>query len=120
MNAARSKLSASRFTNALRVLGLAAAIAVSAPARTQGCSGGIDGGTDATGNQCNHPPAAAAVDRSAVAASAGKPARASDANPRPVSAAAHRKQVFDERRARFEDPGHARVAATGAPSRSVP
>jgi hypothetical protein len=34
-------------------IGLAAAIVLSQSLNAQSCSGGVDGGTDATGNQCN-------------------------------------------------------------------
>lgn len=36
-------------------LGLAAAVVYSPFLHAQGCSGGIDGGMDSTGNQCNRP-----------------------------------------------------------------
>lgn len=127
----------------LRTLGLAAAVAFAGPAHSQECSGGSGGGIDATGNQCNDPVAVAAsgdrpglaapvsATKSAhdsptkrVAAGAANPAVDSDrASAAPISgmrAAAHRKQMFDERRARFNESGHARVAeaqpssATGA------
>jgi len=43
----------------IRTLSLAAAVFLAAPLHAQVCSGGTDGGTDATGNQCNDPGAMA-------------------------------------------------------------
>jgi hypothetical protein len=40
--------------NAIRAMLVAAAVVLSAAAHAQNCSGGPDGGTDATGNQCSH------------------------------------------------------------------
>jgi hypothetical protein len=41
--------------NLVRMIGLAAAFACSAPLYAQVCSGGPEGGVDATGNQCSTP-----------------------------------------------------------------
>jgi len=143
MKAAMQKSNSLDMTRMLRALGLAAVVAFAGPAHSQECSGGSGGGTDATGNQCNDPVAiAASGERPGIAVSVSAPETAHDsptkriaagaANPAvdsdrasaaPISGmrvAAHRKQVFDERRARFNDSGHARVAdaqpsgATGA------
>jgi len=43
----------------IRASSLAAALLLAAPLHAQVCSGGTDGGTDATGNQCNDPGAMA-------------------------------------------------------------
>lgn len=40
--------------NAIRTMLVAAAVVLSASAHAQNCSGGPDGGMDATGNQCSH------------------------------------------------------------------
>jgi hypothetical protein len=40
--------------NAIRATLVAAAVVLSASAHAQDCSGGPDGGMDATGNQCSH------------------------------------------------------------------
>ena len=106
MSAANRMPASPRITRTLRALGLAAAVALATAAHGQGCSGGSPGGTDATGNQCNDPATVAAA----------PPA----ASPTPMKAAAHRKKVFDERRARFEDAGHPRVAAAPAPATVTP
>jgi hypothetical protein len=45
--------------NFIRKVLLAAAIASASPVHAQSCSGGPDGGMDATGNQCNRPAAVA-------------------------------------------------------------
>ena len=41
--------------NLVRIIGLAAALACSSPLHAQVCSGGPEGGADATGNQCSTP-----------------------------------------------------------------
>lgn len=86
------------------------------------CAGGPDGGTDATGNQCNAPvdvaPPALASSPDAGAATKAPAATPAAGSPPPMKAAAHRKKVFDERRARFEDAGHPRVAAAPGPAAS--
>jgi hypothetical protein len=41
--------------NMVRMIGLAAALACSAPLHAQVCSGGPEGGADSTGNQCSTP-----------------------------------------------------------------
>jgi hypothetical protein len=40
--------------NAIRAMLVTAAVVLSASAHAQNCSGGPDGGMDATGNQCSH------------------------------------------------------------------
>jgi hypothetical protein len=134
MKAAMRNLNAPGTLRALRALGVVAVLALAGPAHGQECSGGSGGGTDATGNQCNGqaaieaagdrpglaPPVSApnaqrdpAAKRAATGAAkpALNPDRAQEAPAAQMGAAAHRKQVFDERRARFNDSGHARVAA---------
>ena len=51
--------------NAARLFALVLMLAVTASLRAQECSGGPDGGADATGNQCNNPPIAMIDDASA-------------------------------------------------------
>jgi hypothetical protein len=115
MNAADWELASPRITRALRALGLAAAVALAIPGHAQECSGGSAGGTDATGNQCNAPVVAAAPPSALANGTGAAPKPAAAAAPGaaavPLKAAAHRKKVFDERRARFEDHGHPRVSA---------
>jgi hypothetical protein len=122
MNAASRKPDPGSLASTLRAVGIAAAVALAMPLHAQECSGGSAGGTDATGNQCTAP--ADVVAPASTAAPAGsapaKPAAATTAagSAPPVKAAAHRKKVFDERRARFEEPGHPRIAAAPAPAAS--
>lgn len=125
MNPANRIPASPRISRTLRALGLAAAVVLATAAHGQGCSGGNAGGTDATGNQCNDPAAVAADgDRSAnaptpaVAAIPANPAASAPpaTSPAPMKAAAHRKKVFDERRARFADAGQPRIAAAPAPA----
>jgi hypothetical protein len=124
MNAPSRKPDPRSLASMLRAAGIAAAVALAIPLHAQECSGGSAGGTDATGNQCT-----ATVDVAAPA-SAPKPAesapekRAAATAPAgsapAMKAAAHRKKVFDERRARFDEPGHPRVAAAPAPATPAP
>ncbi len=79
--------------NIVRRLGLVAAFAMAGPLYAQGCSGGNDGGTDATGNQCNDP---VAVDSSTVVLNGPLPLSTNgtgrSARARPVSAVVAPKQ----------------------------
>ena len=142
MNATNGNFGSLDLTRVLRVLGLAAVLAFADPAHSQECSGGNGGGTDATGSQCSDPVAivgsgvghSAASIVSAPKAEQALPsnrgvegagtskvnsARTTDPSTSPMKPAAHRKHVFDERRARFNDGGHARVAA-GSPAATAP
>ncbi len=47
--------------NRVRMFSLALAAVLAGPVHAQGCSGGNDGGIDATGNQCNWPSEVAAL-----------------------------------------------------------
>jgi hypothetical protein len=143
MNSVNDKVDSLHVTRVLRVFGLAAVLAFAVPAQSQECSGGNGGGTDATGNQCSDPVAVAESGAGHSAASlvsppkveqallsnravvgTGTPATSSARTPDPsksqMGAAAHRKQVFDERRARFNGSGHARVAEARAPVAAAP
>ena len=143
MNSVNDKVDSLHVTRVLRILGLAAVLAFAVPAQSQECSGGNAGGTDATGNQCSDPVAVAesgaghsaaslvsppkakqTLPSNRVVAGTGTPTTSSARTPDPsmsqTGAAAHRKQVFDERRARFNGSGHARFAAARAPVASAP
>jgi len=52
----------------------AAALAFAASAHAQNCSGGTDGGTDATGNQCNQPASAVAAEQTPAKSLSARPA----------------------------------------------
>lgn len=54
--------------NVVRKLTLIAALALATPLHAQVCSGGKDGGTDPTGNQCTDPTSAAIEPGSPMAA----------------------------------------------------
>ena len=143
INSVNDKVDSLHVTRVLRVFGFAAVLAFAIPAQSQKCSGGNGGGTDATGNQCGDPVAVAesgvghsaaslvsppkaeqALPSNRVVAGTGTPTTSSARTPDPATsqmgAAAHRKQVFDERRARFNGSGHARVAEARAPVATAP
>jgi hypothetical protein len=125
MNAASRKSDRPSLARMLRAAGIAAAVALAMPLHAQECSGGSAGGTDATGNQCNDPVAALAAPATASTPEAGAvskpvPTTAPAGSAPTTKATAHRKKVFDERRARFQDAGHPRVAAAPAPATVTP
>jgi hypothetical protein len=62
--------------NQLHALIAAAALALAASAHAHDCSGGNDGGMDATGNQCNQPAPAVAVVQTPGKSLAARPANA--------------------------------------------
>jgi hypothetical protein len=105
----------------VRILSLAAALVCSGPLDAQVCSGGRDGGTDATGNQCNQPldPVDQGLSPGASALRPGtRPADSQRAEPMPsdVGPAATRSsasaQAARERGLREYDAGHFEIAAT--------
>ena len=67
--------------NIVYSLALATAIVFSQSLHAQSCSGGIDGGMDATGNQCNAPVSVMAYTTESAAARPVELAHAGDERP---------------------------------------
>jgi hypothetical protein len=91
--------------NAIRAMLVAAAVVLSASVHAQNCSGGPDGGMDATGNQCSHPnPVAVSAATPSMKPAAGTSATsrsvaAASQVARPGSAAGHEQSVVAANRA---------------------
>ncbi len=79
--------------NAIGAMLVAGAVVLASSAQAQNCSGGSDGGMDATGNQCSHSTPVAAN----AATPKMNPAARTTATPRKIAAANHEGAAGRER-----------------------